>query len=99
MTITAADLAKELQGEVIGDGSTAITGFAPADTAKAGDLTFAENEAYFAKVGRDQILDQDAHSRGERPRGIRQSPDVVLSGTEVCGWYPRFGHHLNVGDS
>jgi len=50
MTITAADLAKELQGEVIGDGSTAITGFAQADTARAGDLTFAENEAYFAKA-------------------------------------------------
>ena len=50
MTITATDLAKELQGEVNGDGSTAISGFAPADTAKAGDLTFAENEAYFAKA-------------------------------------------------
>jgi len=50
MTFTAADLAKHLQGEVIGDGATAITGFAPADTARAGDLTFAENDAYFAKA-------------------------------------------------
>ncbi len=50
MTFTAADIAKEIQGEVVGDGSTAITGFAPADTAKAGDLTFAENEAYFAQA-------------------------------------------------
>jgi UDP-3-O-[3-hydroxymyristoyl] glucosamine N-acyltransferase len=50
MTITAADLARQLQGEVVGDGATAITGFAPADTAKAGDLTFAENDAYLAKA-------------------------------------------------
>jgi UDP-3-O-[3-hydroxymyristoyl] glucosamine N-acyltransferase len=47
---TAAQLAQELQGEVLGDGSVLLTGFAPADTAKAGDLTFAENEAFFAKA-------------------------------------------------
>jgi len=47
---TAAQLAQELQGEVVGDGSVVLTGFAPAVTAKAGDLTFAENEAFFAKA-------------------------------------------------
>jgi UDP-3-O-[3-hydroxymyristoyl] glucosamine N-acyltransferase len=47
---TATQLAQELQGEVIGDGSVVLTGFAPAMTAKAGDLTFAENEAFFAKA-------------------------------------------------
>jgi UDP-3-O-[3-hydroxymyristoyl] glucosamine N-acyltransferase len=47
---TAAQLARELQGEVLGDGSIVLTGFAPAVTAKAGDLTFAENEAFFAKA-------------------------------------------------
>jgi UDP-3-O-[3-hydroxymyristoyl] glucosamine N-acyltransferase len=50
MTIVVAELAKHLQGEVLGDGSAAITGFAPADGAKPGDLTFAENEAYLAKA-------------------------------------------------
>jgi UDP-3-O-[3-hydroxymyristoyl] glucosamine N-acyltransferase len=50
MTLTAADLARQLQGEVVGDGATAITGFAPAETAKAGDLTFAENDAYLARA-------------------------------------------------
>jgi UDP-3-O-[3-hydroxymyristoyl] glucosamine N-acyltransferase len=48
--LTAAQLAQELQGEVLGDGSIVLSGFAPAETAKAGDLTFAENEAYFAKA-------------------------------------------------
>ena len=50
MIFTAAQLAQELQGEVQGDGSVLLTGFAPADTAKAGDLTFAENEIFFAKA-------------------------------------------------
>jgi UDP-3-O-[3-hydroxymyristoyl] glucosamine N-acyltransferase len=50
MTFTAADIAKHVQGELIGDGSISLTGFAPADTAKAGDLTFAENEDYFARA-------------------------------------------------
>jgi UDP-3-O-[3-hydroxymyristoyl] glucosamine N-acyltransferase len=47
---TAAQVAQELRGEVLGDGSIPLTGFAPASTAKAGDLTFAENEAFFAKA-------------------------------------------------
>lgn len=48
MPFTAADVAKHLQGEVLGDASTKLTGFAPVDRAKPGDLTFAENETYFA---------------------------------------------------
>jgi UDP-3-O-[3-hydroxymyristoyl] glucosamine N-acyltransferase len=47
---TTADIARELEGEVIGDGSLPLTGFAPATTAKAGDLTFAENETFFLKA-------------------------------------------------
>jgi len=50
MPFTAADIAKLLSGEVSGDGTVTLTGFAPADVAKAGDLTFAENEAYFARA-------------------------------------------------
>ena len=48
MSITAAEIAKQLRGEVIGDGSVQLTGFAPADCARAGDLTFAEKEIHFA---------------------------------------------------
>ena len=47
MPITAAQIAKQLNGEVIGDGTTALTGFASADLARAGDLTFADKETYF----------------------------------------------------
>jgi UDP-3-O-[3-hydroxymyristoyl] glucosamine N-acyltransferase len=47
---TAATIAKELDGEIFGDGETPLTGFAPATAAKAGDLTFAENETFFLKA-------------------------------------------------
>jgi len=50
MPYTAADIAKVLGGEVLGDGSLVLTGFAPADRAQPGDLTFAENESYFARA-------------------------------------------------
>jgi UDP-3-O-[3-hydroxymyristoyl] glucosamine N-acyltransferase len=48
MTFTTADIAKHLEGEVVGDATATLTGFAHATSAKPGDLTFAENEDYFA---------------------------------------------------
>jgi UDP-3-O-[3-hydroxymyristoyl] glucosamine N-acyltransferase len=47
-SFTAAEIAEKLQGQIIGDGSLFLTGFAPATNAKPGDLTFAENPEYFA---------------------------------------------------
>jgi UDP-3-O-[3-hydroxymyristoyl] glucosamine N-acyltransferase len=48
MPFTAAELARHMHGEVLGDGSVVLTGFAPADRAQPGDLTFAENADYVA---------------------------------------------------
>src|ERR1041385_3751041 len=50
MPFTAAEIARHLQGEVIGDGSVVLANFAPADRAQPGDLTFAENADYFARA-------------------------------------------------
>src|SRR5271170_4865814 len=47
---TASEIAKYLQGEVVGDGNAVLNSFAPADRAQAGDLTFAENEIFFARA-------------------------------------------------
>jgi UDP-3-O-[3-hydroxymyristoyl] glucosamine N-acyltransferase len=47
---TAAEIAKYLQGEVVGDGHAVLKSFAPADRAQPGDLTFAENEIFFARA-------------------------------------------------
>lgn len=48
MSFTTAEIAKLLQGEVLGDPSVRLTGFTTTDRARPGDLTFAENESYFA---------------------------------------------------
>ncbi len=50
MPFTAAEIARRLQGEVLGDSALTLSGFAPADRAQPGDLTFAENETYFARA-------------------------------------------------
>jgi UDP-3-O-[3-hydroxymyristoyl] glucosamine N-acyltransferase len=47
---TAAEIAKYLQGEVVGDGNAVLKSFAPADHAQPGDLTFAESEDYFSRA-------------------------------------------------
>jgi UDP-3-O-[3-hydroxymyristoyl] glucosamine N-acyltransferase len=44
---TANEIAEQVGGEVVGDGSIELAGFAQADVAKPDDLTFAENEKYF----------------------------------------------------
>jgi len=50
MELTALQVADRVGGEVVGDGSVLLTGFAPADSAGPGDLTFAENEAYLNRA-------------------------------------------------
>lgn len=48
MLFTAIQIANEVRGEVVGDGSIELIGLAPTDSSRAGDLTFAEKESYFA---------------------------------------------------
>jgi UDP-3-O-[3-hydroxymyristoyl] glucosamine N-acyltransferase len=50
MPLSAAEIANHLGGEVIGEPGVILKGFAPADRAQPGDLTFAENESYFARA-------------------------------------------------
>jgi len=47
---TASEIARQLDGQVIGDPDTPLSGFAPAPAARSGDLTFAENENFFHKA-------------------------------------------------
>ena len=47
---TVSEIAKHLGGEVVGDGNATLNSFAPADRAQSGDLTFAENEEFFARA-------------------------------------------------
>src|SRR2546423_5556865 len=50
MSFSAAEIAQHLAGEVLGDPGLVLKGFAPADRAQPGDLTFAENPNYFARA-------------------------------------------------
>jgi UDP-3-O-[3-hydroxymyristoyl] glucosamine N-acyltransferase len=50
MPFTASEIAKLVGGEVVGDKTAILKNFAPAERAQAGDLTFAENEVYFARA-------------------------------------------------
>ena len=47
---TVSEIAKHLGGEVAGDGNAILNSFATADRAQPGDLTFAENEEFFARA-------------------------------------------------
>ena len=54
MPFTVSQIAEQLRGEVLGDGSVELTGFASADHARNGDLTFAEKDTYFAAAEQSQ---------------------------------------------
>jgi UDP-3-O-[3-hydroxymyristoyl] glucosamine N-acyltransferase len=54
MIITTAKIAEQLGGEVLGDRSVQLSGFASAASARAGDLTFAEKQAYFEAAEQSQ---------------------------------------------
>ena len=49
MPFTTEEIARLVGGEVVGDSHAILKSFAPAERAQAGDLTFAENEDYFAR--------------------------------------------------
>ncbi|HKB92190.1 MAG TPA: UDP-3-O-(3-hydroxymyristoyl)glucosamine N-acyltransferase [Opitutaceae bacterium] len=51
---TVSQIAEQVGGEVVGDGTVVITGVSPADSAQVGDLTFAEKKSYFAAAEQSQ---------------------------------------------
>ena len=54
MNLTANEIAQKVNGSILGDGETKLTGFAKADAATTGDLTFAENEKFFRLAEQSQ---------------------------------------------
>src|ERR1051325_4823914 len=81
-TFTAAQLAQQLEAEVIGDGSVQLTGFAPAESAQAGYLTFAENQEYFAKAeqsGASAILVGDTANSSRKTLLRVKNPRIAFA--------------------
>ena len=50
MPFTAAEIARHVGGKVLGEASVQLKGMSLPDTARGGDLTFAENQDYFARA-------------------------------------------------
>ena len=81
-TFTAAQLAQQLEGEVLGDGSLQLSGFALIDRANPGDLVFAENEAYFAAAeqsGASAILAPEQFSSSKKTLIRVKNPRVAFA--------------------
>ena len=75
---TAAQIAEQVHGEVFGDATTPLTGLAPADAAKAGDLTFAETEAHFLAA------EQSAASAILISGPFTSAAKILIRGGVVC---------------
>jgi len=48
--VKVSDLAQQIGGELIGDGDVQVYGVSPVDAVRAGHITLAENEQFFAKA-------------------------------------------------
>ncbi len=70
MPFTAAEIAKHVDGQVVGDQNAVLKNFAPAESAQAGDLTFAENEDYFARAEQSAATAVIADERFKSARKI-----------------------------
>jgi UDP-3-O-[3-hydroxymyristoyl] glucosamine N-acyltransferase len=88
MPLTAAQIAAQINGEILGDGRTELSGFAPADKAKPGDLTFAENHTYFTRA------DQSAASAiivdtvfGPTSKTLIRVPSARIAFAQVLGFF------------
>jgi len=70
MPFTAAEIAKLVGGEVVGDPNAVLENFAPAESAQMGDLTFAENDDYFARAEQSAATAVIADERFKSDRKI-----------------------------
>ena len=70
MPFTAAEIAKHVDGEVVGDKNAVLKNFATAESAQAGDLTFAENEDYFTRAEQSAATAVIADERFKSTRKI-----------------------------
>ena len=72
MPFTIAEIARQMSGEVVGDATVVLNNFAPASSARAGDLTFAENAAYLA------LAEQGAATAIIVDKSVTASPKILI---------------------
>jgi len=90
MAYTTADIAKHIDGEVLGDSTTVLKGFAPADSAKAGDLTFAENEDFFVRAEKSAAtaIIADKHFSSKKKIVIRVADARIAFAKAMTLFFP-----------
>jgi UDP-3-O-[3-hydroxymyristoyl] glucosamine N-acyltransferase len=97
MSYTVSEIASKIQGEVIGDGSILLKGFSTADKAGPGDLTFAENEEFFAKA------EESAASAVLVPGDVTSTRKVLIRVADIfprtcfCSWHSPDGDCCRLG--
>ena len=101
MPFTVAEIAKHVGGEVFGDSSLVLSGFAPADRAQSGDLTFAENENYFARAEQSaaSAVLVDAPFRSQRKTLIQVENSRVAFARVLPLFFPEPGFSPGVHPS
>jgi UDP-3-O-[3-hydroxymyristoyl] glucosamine N-acyltransferase len=72
MPFTTAEIAKLVGGKVVGNANATLKSFAPAEKAQIGDLTFAENEDYFARA------EQSAATAIIADKGFSSSKKILI---------------------
>jgi UDP-3-O-[3-hydroxymyristoyl] glucosamine N-acyltransferase len=87
---TVAEVAQVVEGQVAGDSTARLTGFAPADRAQPGDLTFAENDLYFARADQSAAtaILVDADFKSEKKIIIRVANARVAFARVLPLFYP-----------
>ena len=90
MPFTTAEIAKLLAGEVLGDVNATLTGFATANAAKPGDLTFAENEEFFAAAENSPAtaIIADARFTSTKKTVIRVAQPRVAFAKAIAVFFP-----------
>ncbi|HZL44147.1 MAG TPA: UDP-3-O-(3-hydroxymyristoyl)glucosamine N-acyltransferase [Verrucomicrobiae bacterium] len=88
MEYTAAEIARQLQGQLLGDATILLRNFAPADQAEPGDLTFAENSDYFTRAERSKasaiIVDAPFESKD---KVLIQVPNARVAFAKILGLF------------
>jgi len=71
-TFTVEEMARQVGGTVVGEGSTVITGAASIETAREGDIVFAQTPHHFAQA------EKSSGSCILVPRDIRESGKILI---------------------
>ncbi|HTD87189.1 MAG TPA: UDP-3-O-(3-hydroxymyristoyl)glucosamine N-acyltransferase [Candidatus Binatia bacterium] len=96
MPFTAAEIASHVGGEVLGDPSVQLNAFALPETAKPGDIVFAETDGYFAraeKSGASAILLDETLAANSNTKVLIRAPNPRIAFAKILALFfppPRF---------